>query len=127
MPTTCITSRWEEIEYLKHLGVKVDLNTIQNESKVVLVRNEIDYRSPARFDELLDIYTRVSSLRRTSFAFEGIIEEAVTKRLVAENIAIHVWLHPSSGEPILVNHAFKEAAYRFEQNDVVVMEQPSKT
>ena len=84
------------IEYLKHLGVKIDLTSIQNESRVVLVRNEIDYKSPARFDEVLNVYTRVSYIRNTSFGFEGIIEEASKKRFIAENLAIHVWLAPYS-------------------------------
>ncbi len=41
------------IEYLRDLGAKVDMQSINGSSKVVLVRNEIDYKSSARFDELL--------------------------------------------------------------------------
>ncbi len=58
------------IEYLKHLGINISVGQVQKEFNVVLVRNEIDYKSPARFDELLNIYTRVLYIRDTSFAFE---------------------------------------------------------
>src|SRR3970282_674932 len=61
------------IEYLKNLKVKIDMNNIQHENKVVLVRNEINYKSPARFDELLNVYTRISIIRNTSFTFESYI------------------------------------------------------
>ncbi|HZY09739.1 MAG TPA: YbgC/FadM family acyl-CoA thioesterase [Bacteroidota bacterium] len=56
-------------EYLKNLDIKMDLNTVRNETKVVLVRNEVDYKSPARFDDLLNIYTRISYFRKYEFCF----------------------------------------------------------
>ena len=61
------------IEYLKQLGVNISMDTIQEESKVVLVRNAIDYKTIAPFDDLLDIFTRVAFIRNSSFAMEGIL------------------------------------------------------
>jgi acyl-CoA thioester hydrolase len=37
------------MEYLKRIGVRVDLHSIVNESKVVVARNEVDYRSSSTF------------------------------------------------------------------------------
>ena len=109
------------VEYLKHLGVKVDLSSIQNESKVVLVRNEIDYKSPAFFDQLLNVYTRVIYIKNTSFAFEGIIEEAHTGRLISENVAVHVWLDPKTGEPTTVKEDFRKKVQQFEGENVAII------
>jgi acyl-CoA thioester hydrolase len=100
------------VEYLKNLGVKIDINSIQHEYKTVLVRNEIDYKSPAVFDEQLNVYTRISTIRNTSFTFEGIIEEATTKRLVAENVAVHVWLNPATNEPTRVSDEFRRLVHK---------------
>ena len=102
------------IEYLRHLGVKIDLNSIQDESKVVLVRNEIDYRSPARFDEELKIWSRIIYIRDSSFVFEGIIEESKRERLTAENVAVHVWLDSRTGRPKTVPDEFRSMIQRFE-------------
>ena len=102
------------VEYLKHLGVKVDLAAIKNESRVVLVRNEIDYRSPARFDDLIDVFTRISRIGRTSFQFDGMILDAQSGRLVAENVATHEWLSPESGVPIPVSEEFRRKISEFE-------------
>lgn len=115
------------VEYLKHVGLNVDVNSIQNESRVVLVRNEINYKSPARFDELLNVFTRVMYIHTTSFAFEGLIEEASTGRPIADNIAVHVWLHPRTGEPIPVNEHFKRIIQQFEGMDVAILWKPEDT
>ena len=109
------------VEYLKHLGMKIDVNTMRNDSKVVLVRNEIDYKSPALFDEVLNVYTRIFYIRNTSFAFEGFIEEQGTQRVIAENIAIHVWLDPKTGEPAPVSDGFKKEVQRFEGESVAIV------
>lgn len=109
------------IEYLKHLGVKLDVVSVRSESRVVLVRNEILYKSPARFDQLLNVYSRISYIRDTSFAFEGILEDASTGGLVAENTAIHVWLHHRTGEPVTVPEHFRTAVKRVEGGDVAIL------
>ena len=109
------------VEYLKNLGVKVDINTIQHDSKVVLVRNEINYRSPARFDDELEVYSRISFIKNTSFAFEGLLVQAKTQRLVAENIAVHVWLDPRTDEPTRVSDEFRNAVQRFEGNSLTLL------
>ena len=107
------------IEYLKHLGVRIDLNAVRKHSRVVLVRNEIDYKSPAFFDEVLDVYTRVSYIRNSSFGFEGIIEEPVKHRLVATNVAVHVWLSPTSHAAIPVASSFRKAVQKFEKSQIL--------
>lgn len=108
------------IEYLKYLGVTIDLNSIQHDTKVVVARNEIDYRSPARFGDLIDVYTRISFIRNTSFAFEGILEDALTKRRIAENLSIHVWIDDRTNDPIRVKDDFRSRVQKFEGENVLI-------
>lgn len=108
------------IEYLKNLGLRLDLNSISNENRVVLVRNEIDYISSAHFDELLDVYTRIIYVKNSSFAFESLVEENATHRLVAKNVAVHVWLHPRTGKPVPVNDEFRRIVQKYEGDNVAV-------
>ncbi|MGH2568480.1 MAG: acyl-CoA thioesterase, partial [Bacteroidota bacterium] len=105
------------IEYLKRVGVTVDLNTIRGRSKVVLVRNEIDYKAPAYFDELLTVYTRISRIHNTSFMMEGVLEKADTGEIVAENIAYHVWLDAATDRPTPVPDEFRKQIQAFEGAD----------
>ena len=106
------------IEYLKHLGIPVNMNSIRHESRVVLVRNELDYASSAKFDDLLTIHTRVSFIKNTSFGFEGMIEDESTGLLVAKNLAIHVWLDGGEGRPMPVPESFRKVVMAFEGDNL---------
>jgi len=108
------------VAYLEHVGIKVDMDTIQRESKVVLVRNEIDYRSPARFGEVIDVHTRISFIKESSFAFEGILEETSGTRRIAENVAIHVWLDHRTDKPRQVPEDFRRRIQNFEGKDAII-------
>ncbi len=102
------------ISYLEQLGIHVDIRTIQHESRIVVVRNEINYRSPARFGERLTIATRISYIRNSSFAFEGLLEDAAGGRLVAENVSVHVWLDNETLRPRRVPDEFRSQVRQFE-------------
>lgn len=108
------------LAYLKHLGIAIDVRSIQHDSHVVVARNEIDYRSPALFDEELDILTRIASIRNSSFVFEGIIEEVRTRRLIAENVAVHVWLEQDTAKPQRVGEDFRGFIRHFEGENVSI-------
>lgn len=105
------------IEYLRQMGAKIDMNAIQGESKVVLVRNEIDYKAPASFDELLNVHTRMSFIKNSSFAMEGILENSKTGDLVSTNIAFHVWLNPNTNKSKPVPDEFRRMVQQFEGSD----------
>jgi acyl-CoA thioester hydrolase len=108
------------VAYLEHLGIKVDISSMDHEYKVLIVRNEIDYVSPARLGELLDVYTRISFVRNTSFAFEAILEESKTGRRIAENVSIHVTLDHKTDKPIPVPEVFRRKVHDFEGDNVVI-------
>ncbi len=103
------------IEYLRHAGIKVSMETITGDSKIVVARNEVDYISSAVFDELLDVYTRVSKIGNTSFTFEGVILESVTQRLVSKNTSVHVWLDHITDKPMRVPDAFRTRIKEIEE------------
>jgi acyl-CoA thioester hydrolase len=115
------------IEYLKSVGATVDMQSINGSSKVVLVRNEIDYKSSARFDDLLNVYTRTSFIRNTSFAMESLIELAGTGELIAANVAYHVWLDPATGTPVTIGNDFRKLIQAFEGPDCEIVWPSSST
>jgi acyl-CoA thioester hydrolase len=109
------------IEYLKHLGATVDMNAIQGNGKVVLVRNEIDYETPAFFDELLNIYTRISLIKNTSFVMEGMMEKSEGGQIVSHNLAYHVWLDPTTDRPKTIADEFRTLVQKFEGEDCQII------
>lgn len=96
------------VEYLKHIGAALDLNSVRRHSKVVLVRNEIDYLSSLTFDEEVQVHTRISSIRNSSFLMEGMLVRKESGQLVSTNIAHHVWLDPSNNTPLRVPDSFRK-------------------
>ena len=108
------------IEYLNTLGAKVDINSINHESKVVLARNEIDYRAPAKFGDTIKIYSRISVIKNSSFVFEGILERVSTKEILAENVAIHVWLDHRTNASTPVPEGFRKIVRQFEGDNCII-------
>jgi acyl-CoA thioester hydrolase len=102
------------IEYLKHLKVELNHDVIQSKNKIVLVRNEIDYKAPAHFDDVLRVYTRTAAIRNTSFVMEGILERLSDGAIIAENVAVHVWLDPHTNCPKTVSDDYRKLIQEFE-------------
>jgi acyl-CoA thioester hydrolase len=55
------------VEYARHLGM---LATGPGEAEFVMRASTIEYHAPARFDDLIEIFIRVSRIGRTSVTYE---------------------------------------------------------
>ena len=102
------------LAYLEELGVPISAKAIRGETRIVVARNEIDYRSPARFGDEIEVLTRISSIRNSSFVFEGIIETPRDNRVIAENVSVHVRLDGESGLPVRVADDFRRLVALYE-------------
>ncbi|MBL8008576.1 MAG: acyl-CoA thioesterase [Ignavibacteria bacterium] len=79
------------VEYFRNLGYNLLPTGIFNIGlKVVVVRNEIDYLSFAFLDDLLDIYTKISWIKKTSFCFDQIIKNNKSGITVCKGMGILV-------------------------------------
>src|SRR3989339_817051 len=61
------------LEYFKQLGMDFDQRAINGHSKIVVVRNEIDYASQATFGDALTIYTRIVAVKNSSITCESMM------------------------------------------------------
>ena len=55
------------VEYHRHLGMSFARH---REREFVMRANTIDYLAPARFDDLIEVFVRVSRIGRTSVTYE---------------------------------------------------------
>ena len=55
------------VEYLRHLGL---LRSSPEENEFVMRANTIEYHAPARFDDLVEVFMRVSRIGTTSVTCE---------------------------------------------------------
>jgi acyl-CoA thioester hydrolase len=102
------------VEYFRDIGAPLELGSVRGENKVVLVRNEIDYKLPVRFDAALKVHTRVSRIKNTSFWMEGVLELVSTGAFVATNVAYHVWLDHRTDRPRDVGDDFRKLVEKHE-------------
>ena len=84
------------IQYAKDAGLLPDDNIFSEESLYYMVHNEINYLKPAFFDDDLNIYTRISYIKHSSFGFEHIVENSKSKKIIAEGGGVSVNVNPVS-------------------------------
>lgn len=103
------------VEYKRNLGYKILKNGIFDDGlKVVVVHNSMDYKGFAFIDDLLNIYTRVSWIKNSSFCFEQIIEKDSDKSVVLEGKGILVNLNPNTNLPVTIEEKFVKEIENFE-------------
>src|SRR5256714_14763774 len=73
-------------QYLEERGLSV-ARLMKEGTVFVVVHADVDYRSPARYDDQLSIETVVSDMTAASFTFSHVIREQESQRVVVEGSA----------------------------------------
>ena len=73
-------------QYLEERGLSV-ARLMKEGTLFVVVHAEVDYRSPARYDDRLSIETVVSDMTAASVTFSHVIRERESQRVVVEGSA----------------------------------------
>jgi acyl-CoA thioester hydrolase len=110
------------VEYKRNLGYKILKNGVFDDGlKVVVVHNSMDYKGFAFVDELLNIYTRISWIKNSSFCFEQIIEKDSDKSVVCEGKGILVNLNPVTNIPEEIGEKFVKEIEEFENRKLKIL------
>ncbi len=107
--------------YLRDIGIKMSLGAFLKEFPVMVVHNEIDYYNPARFNDELEILTRISKMGKSSFEFESVARLA-DGTILAKSASILVYLNPVNNKPERIPGFLREKIRKFEGDDVIVTE-----
>ena len=101
-------------EYHRHLGsLGVD------GAEYVMRASNVEYHAPARFDDLLECFVRVSRLGRTSVTYEVAAVSLEDGALMVTGTQTLVLIDPAARAPIPIPEAVRETVRAFEQRDVV--------
>jgi acyl-CoA thioester hydrolase len=105
------------VEYARHLGM---LATGPEEFEFVMRANAIEYLAPARFDDLLEVFIRVSRIGRTSATYECAAYRVDDEVLMvtAQQTLVLVDLDERKACP--VPQWFRERIREFEGEDVAL-------
>jgi acyl-CoA thioester hydrolase len=100
-------------EYFRAMGL-VWRDLIEMGADTVLARTTLEFKSPARFDEVLEVYARVSRIGNASLAFEFEIYPEGEDRLVGSASSLYVTIDPQTLRPIIVPDQLRSLIARFE-------------
>jgi acyl-CoA thioester hydrolase len=103
------------VEYLRHLGL---LKSSPEENEFVMRANTIEYHAPARFDDLVEVFIRISRIGTTSVTceYEAYRVDDDVLMVTASQTLVLVDLEERKACPI--PDWFREPIQEFEQDDL---------
>lgn len=100
------------MDYLRGLGLLDPFR--RGESLNLVVHASADFRSPARFDDVLVVHVRVRRIGETSVHFEFRVTLKADGRLVAEGRSVHSFIDSKTWQPTRVPDEFRAAVRAYE-------------
>ncbi len=101
-------------EYHRHLGGLSGPDGAEFVTRAL----QVDYLAPARFDDLLEAFVRVSRIGRTSVTYECAAYRVPDQALMVEATQTLVLVDLETRRPTPVPDGFRDAIRDFERDDV---------
>lgn len=105
-----------QAEYFREIGLRFQ-DLVASGTDTVLARMTLEFKSPARFDDILEVNARVSKIGNTSFTMEFEIYPENEDRLVGAATALYVCVDPATLRPTRVPDDLRERMGRLEGKD----------
>ena len=102
------------IHYIKDAGLLPEKGIFSDNRLYYMARNEINYLKPAFFDDELNIYTRISYIKNSSFGYEHIVERQINENVLAEGKGVLVHVDPVTKRPVKLPLEFYEKISEFD-------------
>lgn len=103
------------MDYLNHLGLARLDGPVRGLAPGAVVHSSLDFHRPARYNDVLEIHTRIARLGRTSYTFHFLLSNKRTREVNARGKLTLVWLDDSF-QPIAIPKDFREAVAEFERS-----------
>ena len=104
-------------EYLRALGLTWQ-SLIESGVDTVLARTTLEFKSPARFDDIVEVYVRVSKIGNTSLIFDFEIYPEGEDRLINSASSLYVCVDPKTLQKIRVPDDLRTPISAFEGRDL---------
>ncbi len=100
-------------EYFEAVGYDYQ-SMVEDGTDMLFVESHCNYKSPAKWPEVLDVKTRVADLGRRSLRFEFEVTSQTDDRLVATGHIVTVMVAKETWEPCPVPSRLREAIEAYE-------------
>ena len=103
------------IKYMQDLATRYDFKEfLKRNSFVIMAHNEIDYINSAHLDDVLDVYSKVSKVSKSSFSFEHLIRRESDEKDIAIGGGVLVHINKISKISMELPEEFHKAILDFE-------------
>lgn len=100
-------------EYFREIGFEWK-DLVAMGADTVLGRTTLEFNSPARFDEVLEVHVRVSKIGNTSMTFDFEIHPEGGGRKVGAASSLYVCIDPNTLKPVRVPERLRARIGEFE-------------
>jgi YbgC/YbaW family acyl-CoA thioester hydrolase len=107
------------IEYFRSIGISIDSETFITKDRFVVAKNEVNYVSPAQFDQSYILLTRVSEIRNSSIIFDQIILSCPDNQLLVQATGVLVNLNPITNLPARIHDDYRKLVIDYEDYAVL--------
>lgn len=106
------------VDYLRNLDLMEEGRPVKGFDNVV-VNAKCDFHHPARYDDPVVIWVRISKIGRSSFEFEFLFYHKKTNVLLASGSSVHCALDFDALKPVDLPEFFRTTIETFEGEDLI--------
>lgn len=108
------------LQYFKKINLVPKDGLFSDGRLFFVVRNEINYLNFAKYDDELEIYSRISFIKNSSFGFEHLIIYSKNKIEIANGSGVIVQVDPKTKKSIPLSKKFKDAVKKFDASVKII-------
>jgi len=104
------------LQYIKDIGLMPPDGIFTDGFVYFMVRNEVNYKGHAFYDEDLDIYTRISYIKNSSYGFEHIITRRKTGETIVDGKGVVARVDPDTKKSTPLSDEFIKIVTSYEKD-----------
>ena len=110
------------LEYIKAAGLMPEKGIFSDGNIFFMVRNEINYCSHAYYDDVLEVYSRISYIKNSSFGYDHLIVKQKTGEIIVDGKGVVVYVDPRTRKAISLPDSFIQKVKAFEPSVKILRE-----
>ena len=103
------------LQYIKELGLMPEKGIFSDGKLFFIVHNELNYKGFAHYDEELEVYSKISFIKNSSFGFDHLIVNSINKNIIVEGSGVIVHVDPVTQQSINLPNDFYEIVGKYEK------------
>lgn len=104
------------LQYIKVTGLQPEGGLFADGKLFFMVKNELNYRDHAYYDDELHIYTKISYVKNSSFGFDHLISNAKTNKIIVDGSGVLVHVDPETRKSTPLSDDFYTKVQMYEKD-----------